>query len=42
LSFSQKRKNDELVDKTKLQMEPMELSERAGGKVNTGYSRAHA
>lgn len=42
LSFSQKRKNDELVDKTKLQMEPMELSERAAGKVNTGYSRTHA
>lgn len=42
LSFSQKRKNDELVDNTRLQMEPMELLARAGSKVNTGYSGAGA
>lgn len=35
VSFNQKRKKDELVDSTRLQIEPMELLDRIASKINT-------
>jgi hypothetical protein len=42
VSFSQKRRKDELVDSTRLHMEPMELLERDANEVNTLCSSAYA